>query len=64
MHKHRQTKQRARLMVEKAAPSMAHDDVVCMMYDDADDVCMMLMYDDDDGDADVDGICMLALNPS
>ena len=45
-------------MAEKAAPSIAHDDDVCMMYDDDDDVCMMIMYDDD-----VDDLCMLALNP-
>ena len=39
------TKTHARLMVEKAAPSIAHDDDVCMMYDE-DDVCMMMMLDD------------------
>ena len=47
-------------MVEKAAPSIALDDDVCMMYDDDDDACMTMMYDEGD-------VCiyvLLALNPS
>ena len=50
IHKHRRTKKHARLMAEKATPSIAHDDDVCMMYDDDDDVCMMMMYADDGDD--------------
>ena len=41
---HRRAKKHARLMVERAAPSIAHDDDVRMMHGDDVDVCR-ITYD-------------------